>query len=804
MPDAARAWTDAELEKLERRIASEYSQAAKEMREKQKKWLASFEREREMREKALDSTKEAMEAHKRWLASQASRGQWIGGMADQLAQSATQANQKAAAALNGHLPYIFSENANRAAFSVDKAIRADTSFTLANENAVRYLMGLDESKPLIHEVIDIGPTQYAMRGGEARKLQSLVKNIDVTRDIQWNRQKFTSAITQGIMQGESIPDIVKRTESIYGMNRVAATRAVRTAVTAAENAGKKMSYERAAELGIDIEITWSAVHDERTRVSHRELDGEKIHIGETFSNGLEYPGDPAGEPAETYNCRCDYEGKVVGFDGIRGDWDDEGRERWTRLPEDMTYEEWKAAKPKTRAESYANDSRRVSAAWHGNRAADAAMVAADAVSAMAGPERIAELEQAAADYDAEVERLSRQSYVPSEASVNDIQRYVDKYAAQMAENEWAKDLEIDALRAESDRLYAEQAKVWERYDAAKLRKRELLMHEERTEAWWAEYDKAGAEVDKLFSEYEAYFGRIDEVDRKIDALRDYERAEARYREYSAHLAERKAARETALAERAENERLLAEARRNRNRAYGELSDAQPFAPHVRAALGDEYADAMEAIVAAAEGEHPEIAAAYRRFSSQLRIAAADAESETAYYSSRARGIFFNAREAAVGSYYEEPYETAFHEFAHLIDHNSGYGGTKYTSRFSGLTEVVKSDWKAYRNEAGRRLGVTRNKNQAAIQELLDHGAKFDKKKYGNVSDAIEGCTGESYPLGVGHGASYHRSYDGATGVEFFAEVFDSAMTNQAAYDEMKRIFPNAVRMVEDMAREMCS
>ena len=360
--DPARKWTDAELESLERRMRREYYQAAREMRGKQAEWLEKFNREREQREKALDDTKEAMEAHKAWLQSQAARGDWLGGMATQLAESAHQANVRAMEMVNGHIPRVFSENANRAAFSVDKMLKADTGFTLVNEEAVRHVMeaGLFDAQ-LIREVVPNAPEL-----GPAAMQSLRMREVDYPKDMRWNRQKFTSAITQGILQGESIPNIVKRTESIYGQNRNAAIRAARTATTNAENAGRMNSFERAQKLGIDMEIEWEATLDDRTRESHAMLDGERVKVGEAFEtdNGpIRWPGDPLADPAETWNCRCRADGQVVGFDGKRGDWADEVGERWSRLPEDTTYEQWEAGKAVSAAEGYEGEADMVSGEW---------------------------------------------------------------------------------------------------------------------------------------------------------------------------------------------------------------------------------------------------------------------------------------------------------------------------------------------------------------------------------------------------------------------------------------------------------
>lgn len=40
---------------------------------------------------------------------------------------------------------------------------------------------------------------------------------------------------------------------------------------------------------------------------HPEMDGETVGIDKTFSNGLSYPGDPAGSPDETMGCQCTLE-----------------------------------------------------------------------------------------------------------------------------------------------------------------------------------------------------------------------------------------------------------------------------------------------------------------------------------------------------------------------------------------------------------------------------------------------------------------------------------------------------------------
>lgn len=349
--DAAREWTDGELERLERRMAREYAQAAREMRGRQEQALRDYARELEQRERALDDAPDATAAHEAWLRGQAAKLTRLGAMADQLAAAASGANRRASAMVNDSLPGIFAENANRAAFEVDGLVGRDTAFSLVDESTVRHLMGLGEGDVINREVV------YEIEPG-MEPVQSIRRaEFEEARDIRWNRQKFASAITQGILQGESIPDIVKRTDEIFNSNRKAAVRAARTACTSAENAGRVSSYRRADRLGIPLVQEWMATLDTRTRSSHRALDGEQVEVDGEFSNGCRYPGDPHGPASEVWNCRCTIRARVRGFEDER----QEGR--WSRLPEGTTYEKWRAGKPVTRAESYENEAGRVSSGW---------------------------------------------------------------------------------------------------------------------------------------------------------------------------------------------------------------------------------------------------------------------------------------------------------------------------------------------------------------------------------------------------------------------------------------------------------
>ena len=295
------------------------------MREKQRKFLKEFEREKSQRLAALDDTEEAEKAYKAWLREQTMGKQWMNDMVDELSRKATEANESAVATLLDQVPGVYAGNANYEAYAIEKSLKARTAFTLVSEDVVRNLV-----------------TGRGSRAAVAGRLLPEVTfpKVDRPKDYRWNRQKFTSAITQGILQGESIPNIVKRTESIFGSNQAAAYRAARTAVGSAQNSGRYFSMLRAEDMGIIIKKKWKATHDERTRDSHVELDGAEVPVEEPFESEhgpILYPKDPAAHPSEVWNCRCTIEQKATGFKPLA-----ESYEHWREV-QGMSYQEWEAA-----------------------------------------------------------------------------------------------------------------------------------------------------------------------------------------------------------------------------------------------------------------------------------------------------------------------------------------------------------------------------------------------------------------------------------------------------------------------------
>lgn len=300
------------LNELEAKIHREYAQASKEMADKATAYFNRFkakdEEQRELYENGQISKKEYTD----WRQRQMATGKRYIAMRDTLAKDLTNTDKIAMKIVNQSLPDVYALNMNYGTYSIEKDSGINTSFILYNHAAVERLI-MDNPKLL--------PSP----------------KVDIPKDLRWNQQHIQSAITQGILQGKSIPAIAKDLQRVTGMDENAAIRNARTAMTGAQNAGRLDSMKRAAARGIGVKKGWLSTLDNVTRDSHVDLDGEVQEIDRAFSNGLMYPGDASGAPAEVYNCRCRLTHE---YDKYKTDWSNSANRNTSKMG-NMSYDEWK-------------------------------------------------------------------------------------------------------------------------------------------------------------------------------------------------------------------------------------------------------------------------------------------------------------------------------------------------------------------------------------------------------------------------------------------------------------------------------
>lgn len=319
--DVGHEQTEKILQALERRIAQVYAEARDGVKQTlEKYWAGLVERDRYMR--ALVKKGEiTQDYYAQWLQNQIGRGERYEALQNQLAERVTNAAETAYAYINDATPSVYSLNRNYGAYTIERAA-GSVGFTIWDESTVRRL--------LVHqpELMPYYPPQKALKRGI---------------DLEWGKKQIRAAIQSGILRGESIGEIANDLQRrIPDMSRKSALRTARTAVTGAQNGGRMDSYKAADDMGVEVRKRWVATKDDRTRRSHRRMDGETVDWDKPFSNGLMYPGDPSGPGAEVYQCRCTM--RTVEKAGIEA----EPRKMRVRDPktgrnvvvEEMTYEQW--------------------------------------------------------------------------------------------------------------------------------------------------------------------------------------------------------------------------------------------------------------------------------------------------------------------------------------------------------------------------------------------------------------------------------------------------------------------------------
>lgn len=327
-------WTDAQLEELEKTILEIYRDAAIDLSRiirdyyngrtyvnangEIRRTRSLAQRDAEFR-KLVEAGERTEEEYRAWRLAQLGRGERFERMRDLAAQRMTRANQVAAKYMNDRTPGIYALNRNYEAYTIDREIGSH-SWILFDEATVRRLI-VEKPGLMPHY-----PPERAIERGI---------------DLEWGRKQITRWTTSGIIKGDSIHNIAQNlVDNLTKMDYVAAVRAARTAVTSAQNGGRIDTYHAAEEMGIRLKKKWMSTLDAKTRESHRDMDGETIEIDGTFPNGCAYPGDPAGAPEETYNCRCTLVSVLEGheYHTQRRAKNEETGEY--EIIADMTYREW--------------------------------------------------------------------------------------------------------------------------------------------------------------------------------------------------------------------------------------------------------------------------------------------------------------------------------------------------------------------------------------------------------------------------------------------------------------------------------
>lgn len=153
--------------------------------------------------------------------------------------------------------------------------------------------------------------------------------------------KIRNQIMQGVVQGKDVGQVTKAVAKEMNIAASKACRIVRTETHRAQNQGSLDSFMEASKKGVLIKKVWVATLDERTRASHRVMDGQIVEVNEDFI----MPGDIkasapglSGSASGDINCRCTIRAEVVGFTPQAR------RARGDGIIPQQTYQQWAKSK----------------------------------------------------------------------------------------------------------------------------------------------------------------------------------------------------------------------------------------------------------------------------------------------------------------------------------------------------------------------------------------------------------------------------------------------------------------------------
>ena len=334
--DIAYEQTEQLIQKLIRELNREYNKAAEQMKAKADDYFRRFEIKDKIWKQAVEDGTKTEEAYIAWRKQQILVGERWNAMVEKLSQDAVKADMKAASTIKGYMPEAYAINHNYGTYLVESSGSITTSYTLYNAETVERLWRDD-------------PQLLPDPAPESETARLLKEN----KDLRWNRAQIRSEITQAVIQGKDITEISNSLMSVMGKDKRTAITNARTMMTSAQNAGRNDGFIRAETMGIELICEWLSTLDERTRTSHRLLNGQRKAVNEPFRVYDEiagamveiyYPGDMGGKQYKVptdmlYNCRCAIVGWVKGF---------EPNDFVKSSPKmgDMTYEEWLKATPK--------------------------------------------------------------------------------------------------------------------------------------------------------------------------------------------------------------------------------------------------------------------------------------------------------------------------------------------------------------------------------------------------------------------------------------------------------------------------
>lgn len=325
MSDLGQRYTEAQVELLTERLREAYDEAVKDLQMKATSWAHAHEARVRKYRRQVESGEITQADFDAWMRGQIFQERAWKERQQQMIQSMIHADEIAVGMLNDGMPDIFAEGANFMGYEMEHGMAMDFGFGLYDVATVRRLL-MDNP--------DLLPR----------------RQVDTEKDYAWYNGIMNRTILQGILQGESLEEMVMRMSIETGESAYKAMfRNIRTAYNGAQNAGREEGMRQAQQLGLRVRKRWIAQMLSNTRDAHAELNGQTADVDQPFVNALgaiRYPGDPNAAAGNVYNCHCTIGYEYPDFPYVNGvPWLDQ---ETGEIVNDMSYEEWKATKKANR------------------------------------------------------------------------------------------------------------------------------------------------------------------------------------------------------------------------------------------------------------------------------------------------------------------------------------------------------------------------------------------------------------------------------------------------------------------------
>lgn len=170
-------------------------------------------------------------------------------------------------------------------------------------------MAMDATETQVRDLFkDLG-MEISFSIYDTRAVQLLQRRVTKVKDITATMQKqLRGVLGDGISGGWSEEEVANAIRDKFNVLQNRAPTIARTEIGNVINDSrmesfKYVGFEKHEWLSAKDEMVRSPDADPPSPFDHR-IDGEEVHIGSPFSNGLLYPNDPSGEAGNVINCRC--------------------------------------------------------------------------------------------------------------------------------------------------------------------------------------------------------------------------------------------------------------------------------------------------------------------------------------------------------------------------------------------------------------------------------------------------------------------------------------------------------------------